>query len=97
MEQEPNYEQRLAEHVESWTNMGRSLLYLCLREHSISAESALAVIDVAELNGRLKERENAHRTAPVYSTDQFRNTDQYRLFDHEGEALPGKQPDAGWE
>jgi hypothetical protein len=104
MEQENYWYGELVKHLEEkeWAEVQITNLAMKIgRSTMMSCEAAVELLeyvkDVDEQIAAQKERDEVFATAPVFNREQALQLFEYKLADTEGEALPPRFADAGWD
>jgi len=103
MEKENYWHDELVKHLEAkeWSNVQITNLAMKIgRSATLSCQSAVGLLEyVSFVDERIeaeKKYDEIFSDAPCFNKDQAQQMIEYTLFDHEGEALPPKVADAGW-
>ena len=103
MEKENYWHDELVKHLEAkeWSNVQITNLAMKIgRSATLSCQSAVGLLEyVSFVDERIeaeKKYDEVFSDAPCFNKDQAQQMIEYTLFDHEGEALPPKVADAGW-
>jgi hypothetical protein len=104
MEKENYWHDELVKHLEAkeWSNVQITNLAMKIGRHAtLSCQSALGLLEyVSFVDERIeaeKKYDEVFADAPVFNKEQAQQMIEYTLFDHEGEALPPRFADAGWD
>jgi len=104
MEKENYWYGELVKHLEEkeWSDVQITNLAMKIgRSTMFSCEAALGLLEyvssVDESIEAEKKYDEVFSDAPVFNKEQAQQMIEYTLFDHEGEALPPRFADAGWD
>jgi len=104
MEKENYWHGELVKHLEAkeWSNVQITNLAMKIgRSAMFSCQAAVGLLEyVAFIDERIeaeKKYDEIFSDAPCFNKEQAQQMIEYTLFDHEGEALPARVADAGWD